>query len=86
MDYMDSVKKNRYLDALKKLMLFSAIFHVSLIIIYSIIHLNFRYFNFFNILELDLFFPNIINGSFSQIFSIITMLIIYGIFYFVKKK
>ncbi len=78
--------KNKYINALKGLMLFSAILHMFLLIVYSIINLNMIELNFFSIVNLDLFFPNIINGSFSQIFSIITMLVIYCTFYFISLK
>ena len=85
---MRIIGNNKYFDALKKLIMFSAIVHISLLVIYSIIKFEMIHINYFNILDLDLFFPNIIYGPFSLIFSIITMIIIYFIFYFeiLKKK
>ena len=80
---------NKYIVALKNVMLFSAIIHMIMIAIYSIVNLNTVKFNFFDILDLDLFFPNIIKGNLSQIFSIIAFVIVYCIFYFInmeKKK
>jgi len=83
---MKQVQKNKYIDAFKKLILFSAISHIILLILYSIINRTIIPLNYFNILDLDLFFPNIINGHFSQIFSVITVAIIYWIIYFLQKK
>ncbi len=80
---------NKYIVALKNVMLFSAIIHMIMIAIYSIVKMNTSKFNFFDILDLDLFFPNIIKGNLSQIFSIIAFVIVYCIFYFInmeKKK
>lgn len=73
---------NKYIVALKNVMLFSAIIHMIMIAIYSIVKLNTIKFNFFDILDLDLFFPNIIKGNLSQIFSIIAFIIVYCIFLF----
>ncbi len=79
-------KKNKYLLVLKRLILFSAITHIILLIIYSFIRLDITYLNYFNILDLDLFFPNIIYGYFSQIVSILVILIIYFFIYFLSKE
>ena len=81
--------RNKYVIALENVMLFSAIVHMIMITIYSIVKLNTVKFNFFDILDLDLFFPNIIKGNLSQVFSIIAFVIVYCIFYFInmeKKK
>ena len=77
---------NKYILALKNVMLFSAIIHMIMIAIYSIVKLNTVKFNFFDILDLDLFFPNMIKGNLSQIFSIIAFVIVYCIFYFINKE
>jgi len=78
--------ENRYIDALIKLILFSAVFHIILITIYSIVNLDITYLNYFNILDIDLFFPGIIDGSLSQVFSILMITIIYLIIYSVFTK
>ena len=54
--------KNKYLSALKNLILFSASIHILLLIIYSVIKLDITHLNYFNILDFDLFFPNIISN------------------------
>ncbi len=78
--------RNKYVIALKNVMLFSAIVHMIMIAIYSIVKLNTVKFNFFDILDLDLFFPNIIKGNLSQVFSIIAFVIVYCIFFFINKE
>jgi polyferredoxin len=83
---MIKIKKNKYLSALKNLILFSASIHILLLIIYSVIKLDITHLNYFNILDFDLFFPNIIHGSFSQILSIIVISVIYFIIYFISLK
>jgi len=78
--------RNKYVIALENVMLFSAIVHMIMIAIYSIVKLNTVKFNFFDILDLDLFFPNIIKGNLSQVFSIIAFVIVYCIFFFINKE
>lgn len=74
--------KNRYFEALIKLILFSAIFHLVLLFIYSLIKLNFSYLNYFRIIDVSLIFPSITEGPFSLVFSFITALVIYLIILF----
>jgi len=80
--------KNRYLEALIKLILFSAIFHLVLLFIYALINLNISYLNYFSIIDIDLFLPSITEGPFSLIFSLITALALYLIilFKFTRKR
>ena len=84
-DFMYWIGKNKYLDALKNLVLFSALTHLSLLIIYSIVKLDVMPLNYFNILDLDLFFPSIIDGTLSQILSVVVMVAIYLFFYLIEK-
>jgi uncharacterized RDD family membrane protein YckC len=80
--------KNRFLDALLKFIIISAVFHIILLIIFSIVTSDIIPLNYFNILELDLFFPNIIKGTLSQALSVVVMIVIYVLIYlfFTKKK
>ena len=81
------IRKNRYIDALKKFVVFTAIIHIYLLIVYSIMKSDIMHLSYFNIIGLNLFLPDIMNGVFSQIVSIIIIVTIYFIiyFYFVKK-
>ena len=83
---MPNFLNNEYMLALKHLMLFSAITHVLLLIIYSIIKMDIRYLNYFDILDFDLVFHNIINGALSQFLSILVIFTIYLIFFLFFKK
>jgi hypothetical protein len=84
---MIQIVKNRFVDALLKLILLSAIFHMALLILFSIVNLDLVILNYFNILDIDLLFPNIIEGVLSQLLSIAMVIIIYSlIFVFFTKK
>ncbi|MBS3092154.1 hypothetical protein J4466_01915 [Candidatus Pacearchaeota archaeon] len=74
---MNSIVKNKYFDALLKLMLFSAIIHVSLLIIYSIFSQNIFILNYFNILDFDLIFQSIAEGATNFLLSVAVVVIIY---------
>jgi hypothetical protein len=67
----------KWVSALKKIMLFSAVVHMIMIGIYSFAKLNTVKFNFFDILDLDLFFPQMIHGNISQISSVATFCTLY---------
>ena len=69
--------KSKYLDALKKTILLYAILHLIILLGYAIYSNNFKLLNLFNILDLELFFPNILNGFVSDIFSLVVLIIIY---------
>jgi hypothetical protein len=73
------IKKNKYVNALIKIMLFSAVVHMIMIGIYSFAKLNTVKFNFFDILDLDLFFPRMIHGNISQISSLVTFVLLYAL-------
>ncbi|OGC81794.1 MAG: hypothetical protein A2V81_01655 [Candidatus Abawacabacteria bacterium RBG_16_42_10] len=77
-----SILKNRRLEALKKTILLSATIHLILLITFSIVKLDAIYINYFNMLDLELLFPDIIKGPVSQIVSAVLMVTIYFIFYF----
>jgi len=79
---------NRFLDALLKLILVSAIVHLGV--------LGFQFFrtgdvsiiNYFNILDLDFIFPDIASGSASQIASVLVVAGLYLalLLFFTKKR
>ena len=84
---MIQIVKNRYIDALLKLILVSAIVHMVLLIIYSVITGDFVILNYFNILDIDLIFPNVIEGTVSQVLSVLATVIVYVlILLFYTKK
>ncbi len=79
---------NRYIKALAGLVLLSASIHIAILVIYSIINLDIRYLNYFNIIDIDLFLPEVADGLLSQILSIITIMVVFIVIYasLTKKK
>ena len=71
------IVKNKYLNALFILMLFSAIVHMLVVFYFALTSGDFYIFNYFNILDLDLFYPNIFNNFIGNIFSILFVVFIY---------
>ena len=80
------MNKKNLLTALKNLVLFSGVVHMIIVTIYSIINTEIRRFNFFDIIDLDLFFPNIVTGATSQLLSVCIGILIVTIFYFMAAK
>lgn len=63
--------KNKYINALFILMLFSAIVHMLIIFYLALVSEDLYIVNYFNILDLDLFYPNIFNSFAGNIFSLV---------------
>lgn len=80
-------KYSKYLIAAKHLVLFSASVHILLLIIFAIYKKNIFILNYFDILDIDLFFPEVAIGSTSMIIATAMVLTIYaGIYWFQNKK
>ncbi|RDG28618.1 hypothetical protein DV872_25905 [Oceanispirochaeta sp. M1] len=60
---------------------FTALIHIVILVIISILKSDIKYLNYYNILDIDLFIPNIIDGYLSQIFSFVTIVIILSAIY-----
>lgn len=71
------IVENKYLNALLLLMLFSAIIHMLVVFYWSVISKDFYLLNYFNILDLDLFYPNIFNNFSGNLFSLFFVVVIY---------
>ena len=78
----------RILKALGYFMLLSAILHIIIILVHSIMNGDMHLFNYFDVLDLDLFFPNIAKGSLSFTLSTIISLGQILLFFIIlgKKK
>ncbi|MDP6155754.1 MAG: hypothetical protein QGH39_12255 [Candidatus Thermoplasmatota archaeon] len=83
---MRRVSKNRYLDALLKLVLFSAITHIIILLYKSISTADPVIMNYFNILDLELFFKGIEKGTLSQVLSFVVVLGIYVTIFFLFTR
>ena len=71
------IVKNKYINALFILMLFSAIVHTLVVFYFALILRDLYFVNYFNILDLDLFYPDIFNNFMGNIFSILFVVLIY---------
>ena len=69
--------KNKYINTLFILMLFSASVHMLIIFLFFIKVKNIYTLNYFNILDLDLFYNNIFNSLTGNIFSLLFLVFIY---------
>jgi len=77
----------RLVRALGIFLLSAASIHLTLILVHSIRIGNFRLFNLFDILDLDLFFPRIAVGNLSFVISaIVSALLFVAIFLFAAKR
>ena len=74
------IAKNVFLDALLKLMLFSASIHMIILVGAAALEGDVKILNYFNILDLELIFPSIINGMASDVVSTLVALAIFGYF------
>jgi uncharacterized membrane protein len=80
------IVKNKYLNALFLLMLFSAIVHMIILFYLAIVNGNFYIVNYFNILSIGSFFPNIFNSFWGNVFSVVVAVLIYLIILKINKK
>lgn len=76
-----TISKNRYLDAFLKFVLLTAIIHMFLLFAAAAINADIVYLNYFNILDMDLFFPGVEYGLLSQVLSVAAMVVLYAIIY-----
>jgi len=84
---MFQISKNRYFDALLKLLLFSAAVHMVILIGYAFITGNFGVLNFFNILDIEFIIPEIIEGTAMNVVAFIAAVSAYiAILFFYTKK
>ena len=83
---MRRIVDNRYLDALLKLMMFSAIIHIIILIPCALVTGNGMLMNYFNILDLDLVFPGVENGALSQVICVVVAVAVYCAMFFTNKQ
>lgn len=71
------ISKNKYLNALFILMLLSAIVHMIILFFFAIKEGDIYVLNYFNILDIDFFFPNLFNSFVGNAFSLFFVATIY---------
>lgn len=69
----------KYLAAIKKTILYSAILHIFFLVVISLTEKDLRILNYFNILDLEYFFPAILDFPFSTIISFIIFAALFGV-------
>lgn len=78
------IVKNKYLNALILVIIVSAVSHMIIVVIRAFMEKSFYPLNYFHILNLDYFFPNVFLNNFSgNLASIIFSAILY---FFVLQK
>jgi len=78
--------KNKYLNPLKKFVIFFAVLHLGIAAFLTILTGNISYFNAFFIISLNELIPNVNEGLLSALLSFIFALSVYLFFYFRQKK
>ncbi|MBI3631540.1 MAG: hypothetical protein HY219_01585 [Candidatus Staskawiczbacteria bacterium] len=71
------IVKNKYINALFIMMLFSAIAHMLILFYLAIISADFYIINYFKILDLDSFFPGAFDNLIGGVSSILLLIVIY---------
>lgn len=84
---MKGLANNRYVDALLKFILLSAMLHIFILAIYSIKSGQTASLNYITILDLNLLFPNILQNNYISYVSMAFAIALYSaIFFFLTKK
>jgi hypothetical protein len=80
------IVKNKYVNSLFLLMLFSAIIHMIILFFIAIWTGNLYVLNYFNILSISYFIPNFLNSFFGDVVSFLFALLIYVIILKMNKE
>lgn len=76
------ISKKRLVSSVRRTILFFAIVHIAILIIYAISNAKVEVLNIFNILNLNFFVGNIGYGMLSQVISILLVAGVFGIVFF----
>lgn len=79
------ISKKKLIDALKNMVLFSALFHMTLLIIYAIATGNINVLNYFDVLDLEFYWPPIVGGWESNIASLFAAILV-TVFFYIRSK
>ncbi len=72
--------KNRYIDSVFKLILFSASLHILILFMAAFLRKDPPMLNYFKILNVEYLFPNFPFGNFSNVASVFVLFSVYLIF------
>ncbi len=82
---MSQFFSNKILDAILKIVLFSGLLHLSLLVIDFVIHHNTKVFNVFEIVGMTNFFPNLAGAGNNLLLSFLCTIIAIIIAYLITK-
>jgi hypothetical protein len=83
---MITIVKNKYLNTLLLLMLFSAVAHMVVVLFIAVVDWNVAALNYFQIINLDYFFPVLSSGFWSDIAAAATVAALYIIILVINRK
>lgn len=79
------IVNNKYLNALLLLMLFSAIVHMAVLFCWFLVSKDIYIFNYFNILNLNYFYPESSDNLWWNVSSVFAVILIYLLILFINK-
>jgi hypothetical protein len=71
------IVKNKYLNALFLLMLFSATIHMLILFVFAVISKNVHILNYFNLINLNYFIPDFFSNTSGDIISFLFVIVLY---------
>ncbi|MBI3034345.1 hypothetical protein HYY72_04240 [Candidatus Woesearchaeota archaeon] len=83
---MIMLSKNRVLDALLKFVVISAAVHLIVLAAYSLKTGQFTWLNYFKMIGIDLFFPNVLESPQATFLSMTTVAALYILIFFLFTK
>lgn len=83
---MEFFEKNKYTKSLRDLIVFSALTHIFLLIIYTIIKKDIAYLNYLSIIDLDVILPSMAHNSLGHIASFFILVAVYLIFLYLASQ
>jgi hypothetical protein len=83
---MRKISENRSIDAFLKLILFSGILHIVIVIIACVRQRSLQPLNYFSIIELDQIFPRLTANFAGDVGALLSMLCVYIIFLYLGRK
>jgi len=85
---MKKISSNRFLQAFVGLMIISAALHILILIVHYFFTGDTSLFNFFKIIELDLFFPHFVSDALGNYTASVVVFFVYlfSFFYLTQKS
>jgi len=75
------IVNNIFVKSFLRFVLLTALVHIGVLVIKTVKEGDIKLLNYFSILDLNSFFPKIINGWWSDVISLVIMLLIFFVFF-----